>query len=238
MGLTVVAVPFAGGDRYAYRTLINAAPAEWNWQVLDLPGRGPRGKEPRLRNIGEMADSLFADFRTEVPAEPYVVLGHSMGAVLAFELLSRIRFSGLEMPCAAHFSSMAAPSVVREKAVSHLPSADFWEAMKAYDGVPAGILANEALKNYFEPILRDDFAAAEVYRREAGEVAPFDIPFYISAGADENIPESHLKSWQEFSTRPIVFQLYPGRHFFLLKQPDPVIRRLACSRDQDYRSSP
>lgn len=233
---TVVAIPFAGGDRYAYRALIAAAPADWKWMVLDLPGRGPRGKEPRLRNIALMADALFADFRADVPAGPYILLGHSMGAILAFELLWRIRAADLPMPAAAHFSSMAAPNVVRNKAVSHLPSDEFWEAMKTYDGVPAGILANEALRNYFEPILRDDFAAAEVYFREAGEEPPFDLPFFISAGEEEGIPEANLMKWQDFSAKPISVERPPGRHFFLLKQPENAVARIAGTFDSNCKS--
>lgn len=224
--ITIVAVPFAGGDRYSYRALQAASPSSWKWMVLDLPGRGPRRREPRFREIASMVDSLFADFEAEMPKKPYLILGHSMGAILAYELLRKLRDADLPLPAGAYFSSIAAPEVPRLKFISHLPKSEFWDTMRSFKGVPEGIIANPELRDYFEPVLRDDFAAAESYAPLSGNKSPLDVKICVRCGADEALSDEDLMKWSRVSSHPADISRRPGNHFFLLNSAEETVADL------------
>jgi len=235
--LTVVAVPFAGGDRYSYRALQSASPDSWIWTVLDLPGRGPRRREPRLREIGAMVDSLYSDFIAAAPQVPYLLMGHSMGAVLAYELLQKICDADHTLPEAVYFSGIAAPGVPRTRYISHLPKPEFWEVMRSYKGVPEGIIGNADLRDYFEPVLRDDFAAVERYAPLSGNVVARDVKICVRCGEDDAISDEDLAAWADVSSRPKDIERRPGGHFFLLGSPAETVAELKALWSADNRQS-
>ena len=59
----------------------------WSALAVDLPGHG-RSAGPPLCSIGEMADWVL-DLVTKLGAAPCVLVGHSMGALIAAEAASR-----------------------------------------------------------------------------------------------------------------------------------------------------
>lgn len=215
--LMVVAVPYAGGDRYAYRGLQAFLPKGIDWITLELPGRGPRRREPRLKSLEEMVESLYSDLQQHKPGSSFVLFGHSMGAILAYELLQKLRSEGAQLPKAAYFSSIAAPFVPRTRFVSHLPKDAFWEMMRSYKGVPDGIIENVELRDYFEPVLRDDFEVIERYTPLNANQPPLDVPMYVRWGSNETIPRADLLRWQECCTLPVDFKERVGDHFFVVK---------------------
>jgi surfactin synthase thioesterase subunit len=224
--LTVVAIPFAGADRYCYRVLQTASPSNWKWVVLDLPGRGPRGKEQRLLAITEMVEDLHQSLRQQLPKGPYVVLGHSMGAILAYELMRLLGARGMALPFGALLSSIAAPGVPRTRFVSHLPSTEFWDVMRSYNGVPEGIASNPALRDYFEPVLRADFAAIERYRPQGGVVEALPLQLALRWGNTEKLEDADMKQWSQASSLEVDFKQHPGGHFYLFNTPELVIADL------------
>lgn len=226
--LHVVAIPYAGSDRFAYRALQNYAPKTWIWSVLDLPGRGPRRKEVRLNAVAPMVDDLYSQLQGIADNRPYFIMGHSMGAILAYELMCRCHHEGFYLPDGAMLSSIAAPGIARSHFISHLGKVDFWNAIRMYNGVPDGILANDELRDYFEPVLRDDFAAIERYKPLGIGPKQLPVKLMIRAGKSEKIEETALLAWQDVTIYPIDINLRTGDHFYLLKDATSTIADLTA----------
>lgn len=222
----MVAIPYAGGDRFSYRALQAALPEGLSLHVLELPGRGPSRKLPRLKAISHMVDELYAQHSALHIEGGYTLLGHSMGGILAYELLCKLHKEGKHLPQKAWISSIPAPSVKRERRVSQLESKEFWEVMRSYRGVPEAIIASEEMRNYFEPVLRDDFAAIEQYSPLAGSVQALPVRLHIAWGKEEHLDEAHMQPWADTSSIAVEFSTYPGHHFFLFQHLHEVVHSL------------
>src|SRR4028119_2413150 len=94
----IFALPFGGGSKYSYRALEKLVPGNFEWETIELPGRGTRTPEPLLTDLHAMAEDVFAQMRSRIGNTGYLLYGHSMGTRLAYELSKRIHYSGLTRP--------------------------------------------------------------------------------------------------------------------------------------------
>src|SRR5262249_31116493 len=77
-------LPFAGGNKYAFREFEKLSPPYLNFIPIEYPGRGSRSNEPLLGDIGYLADDVFVQIERAIGSRPYSIYGHSMGALLAY----------------------------------------------------------------------------------------------------------------------------------------------------------
>lgn len=224
----VFAIPFAGGSKYSYRVLQNYLPSHFEWETLELPGRGSRMQEALQTDIMETAEDLFGQIRNRVNGEEYIIYGHSMGTLLGYELAKKIIDAGLSKPVCLFFTGRGAPSVKEEKKISDFERQSFWKEIKELGGLPEEILENEEMKDFFEPFLRADFKAVEEYKYQAME-KPFPVPLFIRTGSDEHLFWEDVIKWQKETIFKISFKRLPGDHFFFLKQPEILTMQIAES---------
>ncbi|MGB3183713.1 MAG: alpha/beta fold hydrolase [Cyclobacteriaceae bacterium] len=219
--ITVFFLPFAGGSRYSYNQFKQAAPAWMKVEPLDLPGRGGRFKEDMLTSINSVVDDLFEQIKDKIN-QPYAIYGHSMGATLAYLLARKIDDLGRNLPSYLFLTGTCGPTADRERKIrSTLPKDEFVKEVKEMGGSPDEILNDDQLMEFFEPILRGDFAVLESYEHEEQE--PLNIPFTVIIGSDEEVTVEEAKNWQKEFASPIDFHLMPGHHFFIFDQHKEVM---------------
>ncbi len=84
--------PYAGGGAAAYAGWREALP-QLDVLPVKLPGREGRFREPPIKRIDalveRLSDALLPFFDT-----PFAFFGHSMGAIIAFELARRVERAG------------------------------------------------------------------------------------------------------------------------------------------------
>ena len=61
--MKIVAIPFAGGDKNAFREFKKDIPSKIEWITLELPGRGRRFVSPLLKTAEEATDDLFEQLK-------------------------------------------------------------------------------------------------------------------------------------------------------------------------------
>src|SRR5688572_11823589 len=88
----LVCLPHAGGGVATFRGWPEQLPAA-EVSIVQLPGRGSRLREPLVDSLVSAADAV-ADSIAASPACPTVLLGHSLGALIAFESARRLRDRG------------------------------------------------------------------------------------------------------------------------------------------------
>src|SRR5580765_133219 len=95
--LRLFALPFAGGGASTFRQWPEGLPADIECCAVQLPGRETRYKEPgfvRMANlVAALAESLAPEFD-----RPFALFGHSMGALVAFELARELRRRRMRLP--------------------------------------------------------------------------------------------------------------------------------------------
>src|ERR1700709_2596152 len=88
-------LPSAGGAANMFRPWASRLPDVIEVVAIEFAGRGARHAEPLLRDLRQAAACL-ASAIASLGDQPFAFFGHSMGAMLAYELARQLRGSGRE----------------------------------------------------------------------------------------------------------------------------------------------
>lgn len=206
--LRLFCFPHAGGGPAAFKGWTGQLPPS----IAVIPMRPPR-PEPAYDMNGLVA--ALGDLIQPHLHEPFAFFGHSMGAVVGFELARLLRRRGQPSPCILIASGARAPQFRR----GHVPppepaEADFVEALRRLQGTPPEVLDNPDLLQLILPALREDAAIYRnyIYRDDA----PLECPIRAYGGEDDpNVTRAHLEAWQAQTTAAFAVRVFPGGHFYL-----------------------
>lgn len=212
--LRLFCFPYAGGGAAVYRSWSTLLPAEIQLAPVTLRGRGSRFTEAPLERLDEVTESLAEELAPYLDM-PFAFFGHSMGALIAYELTRLLRGRGGPLPEHLLVSGRRAPQVPSDRPDLHtLPEPDLKEELRRLDGTPEEIIASPELMELFLPILRADFSVCETYRYR--EEAPLDCPVSAFGGLeDRDVAREHVEAWRTQARGPFRVRMFPGGHFFL-----------------------
>jgi len=222
--LRLFCFPYAGGGASIYRLWHRDLPGGVEVCAVQLPGRESRWREEPFRRVPPLADAATEALAPRL-GRPYAFFGHSMGAVLAFEVTRRLRGRGLPGPRHLFVSGRSAPRVeITDPPIRDLPRDEFIEAVRSYSGTPEEVLQNKELMELVEPLLRADFSVSETYEYRA-DGDPLDVPLTVLGGLrDQDVPPEDLEAWSLETRGPYRKHLLDGGHFFLNDMRDEVLR--------------
>jgi surfactin synthase thioesterase subunit len=223
--IKMICLPFAGGSKYSYYRYVKLAPPWLKVIPLDLPGRGSRLNETLLTDMHEIVEDVFNRVRPLID-EPYMLYGHSMGALTTLLLTRKIRREGLRMPLRLFVTGHGGPAANENRIVRHnLPERELIDELAVLDGIPGDVIKDETLLGFFLPIIRADFKAIETFRYNAEE--KFDIPITCIIGREEQITIEKAMAWQRETTMPVEVKQFPGKHFFIYQYEREIINMAA-----------
>lgn len=207
--------PHAGGGASAFYQWSRVLPKEITSYAIQLPGRETRLREPLRREVSPLVAALVEELRPYLETTPFLFWGHSMGALLGFELTRHLQQHGLPTPQRLLVSGYNAPHIpYADPHIHHLPEADFIAALQALKGTPEMVLNDDELRDLVLPIVRADFQLVETYVHEEAE--PLHCPITVLDGvADDKTNKTDLQEWQRQSTQLLEMFTFPGDHFFL-----------------------
>ncbi|MFG2842348.1 thioesterase II family protein [Kitasatospora sp. NPDC048296] len=220
----LVCFPHAGGSGTFYFPVSAALPRSVEVLALQYPGRQDRRSEPSIDDIGRLADEIHTALQGWTD-KPLVFFGHSMGAVIAFEVARRFRAKPGTGPELLFASGRRAPDRFRDEHVSLLDDEGLIGEMKRLDGTDNQLLSDDELLRMILPALRSDYRAIESYRFTP---APkLDCPVVVLTGdADPMTSLDEAEAWREHTSGRFELEVFPGGHFFLATSPQPVLDTL------------
>lgn len=221
----LLCLPYAGGTAGLYRSWAEILPPEYEVHAVQLPGREWRIKEPPMRRVAPVVEALL-EVVAPLQDRPLALFGHSLGALLAFELARAMRRAGMEEPAHLFVSGHRAPQLDSgERPVHDAPDEIFVNSLRALQGTPEELLANDELMALLLPALRADFEIADTY--QFTPEAPLACPVSAFGGvADLVTPRDRLEPWAEVTDGPFKLRMFPGGHFFVNDGRDLVLRAL------------
>ncbi|KRV50448.1 oleoyl-ACP hydrolase [Wenjunlia vitaminophila] len=225
----LVCLPHAGGSASYFVPLARALAPAVDVVCVQYPGRQDRHGEPALTSIEALADQVFAALEP-LRDRPLVLFGHSMGAVLGYELTRRLERRGGSAPLGLIVSGRRAPVRHRVETV-HLRDDDGLLAeIRELNGTELGVLDDEELLRMVLPALRADYQAVETYRHRSGE--PLSTPISVLVGeSDPRVTLDEARAWKEMTVGAFAFRSFPGGHFYLNAQQAAVTRAITESLD-------
>ena len=214
---TLFFFPYAGGSAKVYKSWEKSMPSEIEMVYIDPPGRGRRIGEKPCQSIEQMLEDVFDQIKDRLEDGKYAFFGHSMGGIIAHEMVYKIREAGLPEPEYLFLSGRGAPHVEGEDDdddMHLLPDDQFIERLNDYGGTPKQVLENKELMDLFLPILRSDFKVCNEYEYSTGE-EPFDFGITIFTGLEEELSDAKIEGWQKYTKHKLRSNRFPGGHFFL-----------------------
>jgi medium-chain acyl-[acyl-carrier-protein] hydrolase len=146
---------------------------------------------------------------------PFAFFGHSMGALIAFELARELRRRSAPQPKHLFASGHRAPHVQESlPSVCALDDRAFVrEVDRRYGAIPEEVRQNQELMELLLPGLRSDISICETYRYRHD--APLECPIDVFGGIDDHLGNAELDAWREHTNGKFELTMLPGDHFFL-----------------------
>jgi surfactin synthase thioesterase subunit len=204
--------PHAGGSAQYYVPFAQAFSSDVKRVAVQYPGRNGTHDLGSFTGIADLADQVCtmlspldqSDART-------AFFGHSMGALLAFEVARRFEVEG--NPIAALFvSACAAPGGV---GFDHIPEHDrgLLEAVSQMTGANPEFLEDEEFAAKILPTLRGLRAIANY---ECPPDATLSCPIFAFLGDDDEVATlEKVKPWSRRTTAEFTVRVFGGHHFYL-----------------------
>jgi surfactin synthase thioesterase subunit len=215
----LLCIPHAGGSALVFRPWAALLPAGVELWAVQAAGRGDRMAEPPHDRIEPLVDEVLA----AEPRLPIIVFGHSMGALVGFELARAARRAGLPLPEHLFVAGHPAPQLPPSRPPTEgLPDAEFIERLSELGGTPEEALRHPELMEVFLPVLRADFGAVEAYAYR--DEPPLACPITAVGGEDDRfVAPEELSAWRAQTVRRFALELMPGGHFFLTPAAAAVV---------------
>lgn len=216
----LVCFPHAGGSASFYLPVATALSPRVDVVAVQYPGRQDRRNEPGLTSVAELADRI-AETLYGWDDKPLTFFGHSMGAVVAFEVARRLEQSGTG-PVRLFASGRRAPSRTRDERTHTLGDDRLIAEIRSLSGTDSRFLDDEELLRMVLPAIRSDYTAVETYL-----AAPDDTvrcPVTVLTGDDD--PKTSIeeaRAWEGHTLGGSELHVFPGGHFYLTERAADVL---------------
>ncbi len=182
-GLRLFCFPYAGGSNLIYRSWQSSLPAQVEVCPVQLPCRGNCLGERPFTDLPLLIEAIKPATRLHLE-NPFAFLGHSMGAIITYELARLLRRTSGYQPIRLFATRCVAPHCEREEAPSYnLPEPEFLEELRSMNGRPQEVLEHPELMQMIMPLLRADFELIETYAYSPGEL--LDCPITALGGVQD-----------------------------------------------------
>lgn len=208
-------LPYAGGSESIYYKWKKYLSPFIELEPIELKGRGKRFNEPLYETLDEAVEDIFMNIKSKILDEEYMIYGHSMGSLLAYEIYYKIKDNNLRKPKHIFFSGYEAPSIIKKRENTYtLPNYDFINKIIELGGTPEEVMNNKELLDLFLPIIRSDFKILETYNyKEREDKIQCDVS--ILNGKKDSINLDEILAWKNHAGKGFKVYNFEGNHFFI-----------------------
>lgn len=218
--------PYSGAGASIFLDWFKQMPDFIEVVPVQLPGREERFGERPFTQTSPLIQKLATEMLPHL-YQPFALFGHSMGALISFELARYLQQTANITPAHLFVSGHAAPQEPSDNDAIHLlPNAKFLARLRELNGTPAEVLHNKELCELLLPIIRADFTLCETHHYQPAP--PLHCPITALGGlTDPYINRSNLDAWRTQTTAHFILRMFPGDHFYLNNQHSLLLRILA-----------
>jgi surfactin synthase thioesterase subunit len=220
-GMRLACFPHAGGSASFYFPISTALHPEVEVLAVQYPGRQERRLEEPIRDLQELADQAF-EALLPWAREPLALFGHSMGALIAYEVARRLERIEDTSPMILLVSGRRAPSTYRDERVHLSGDAGMLAELKKLGGTDSAFYADEELLQMILPALRGDYQAVETYKYQPGPALRCPITAIIGE-SDPRVNRAEAEAWSAHTTGQFALEVFSGAHFYLTEHVADVL---------------
>lgn len=214
---TLYIFPHAGGSPAFYIPFAKAFSGDVKRVAVQYPGANG---SPVVPSIPALADTLYGILAKGRPG-PLAFFGHSMGALVAFEVASRFEAAG--NPVRALFvSSCAAPGRMRSEYFRDMSDDEMVKFLIDLSGTDPKVLENREFMDLLLPPLRGYYNAIAGYSPDSG--AMVSCPIHAFVGTDDRLASlDSVSGWAEHTEADFTVRAFEGDHFYFAEHLVDVV---------------
>lgn len=217
--------PHAGDSGHHYRRWQRHLPPDVGVCTVVLPGRGVRFGERPYTRIEPTVTGAVNALERELDT-PYALFGHSMGALLAFEVARELRRRRGPAPVHLFVSGQGNPRLHHvARPISSLPETELVAWLRRLEHTPRELLEDPEARALFLPTIRADLEVVDTYEYRSEPPLSCGISAYGGV-QDEGVPLKALRSWKEQTSGTCTVRTFAGGHFFIKPPATAVLRTL------------
>lgn len=187
--------------------------------AIQLPGRAQRISESCFTKMAPLVNELISAIKDFLDI-PYAFFGHSMGAIISYEVICQMKRQGLRQPLIFFPAGRQAPRFPKtEYSFHHLPDDQFCDELlrRHYSDELSEILKNEDMRGLVLPQLRADFELSYTYSYCASDSIILGCRIIALDGADGDdcVSDEELFAWKEYTSNEFKCKRFSGGHFFI-----------------------
>jgi acyl transferase domain-containing protein/surfactin synthase thioesterase subunit/non-ribosomal peptide synthetase component F/acyl carrier protein len=230
------AFPHAGGNHNSFGGWSAGLPDDVELISYSLPGRNGQDTLPYQR-WQSMIDDLAALVHRHDDGTPFAFFGHSLGALVAFEVCRQLAAENRRTPAVLFLSAYPAPHLSSDQERHSLPADRFLDLVRDWGLVPAEFLENEELLQLVLPPLRNDLKlAAEYVCQTGGQTGKrLSVPCVVYGGAaDKTVSLEELRAWREHFEEgtSVSVATFPGGHFYTTTAQADLLKSISGQLDR------
>jgi surfactin synthase thioesterase subunit len=212
---TLLCLPFAGAGASFYHPWRELAADRWRVLPVELPGRERRLLQTPYRSVVEAAKNEIDGIVAELGEGARVVLfGHSVGAVLAYELVHLLSTREVQVERLV-VSGVTGPWTQRSNRATGLPDEEFLARIEEFAGTRHEALDHPEMRELILPALRADCEMHENYVPSTD--APVSVPISSLRGATDGLVSAEqARQWRDATTAEFSYVELPGDHMYLV----------------------
>ncbi len=220
--LRLFCFPFAGSSASIFRPWIDSLPGEIEVLAVQLPGRENRLRERCIRDLDEIVEELDHGINDCLDL-PFVFFGHSLGSLIAYELLRRLEASGRNRAELFFASGGPAPHTCLSPAEPRRLTQDqILRDLRRISIAHASLLDDPEVLALMLPMLQADFEIYANYRyREAAALQSSIVA--LRGATDSYITHQSQMEWKRHTDRQFAFHTVPGSHLFMVDSPAALL---------------
>jgi len=228
--------PYAGGSASLFRPWVKQLSPVAQVCPVQLPGRGDRINEAAFTDLRPLVGALVTALAPYLQG-PFAFFGHSMGALIAFELVRKLRSEHGPLPVHLIVSGRRAPQLPQDRTTYNLSDADFDDELRRIGGTGNDVVKDPEIMELMKPVLRADFQVCQDYKYSYQ--LPLQCPMTVLGGTNDlDVTFEHLTAWREQTTGEFAVSVFPGNHFFIQSASSAVLQLVARDLSRYRRAGP
>lgn len=218
----LICLPYAGGNAHIFQPWLQLLGGRMELIAPVLPGRGARMLQTPLSSVQDLVTWLQRELGDALTGD-FSLWGHSMGAMLAYELARAQMDQALPQPRHLFVSGRLPPHLPRRRDQYHLADDSALTArLTGLGGMSPEVLADADLMEMLLPTLRADVTVCETYVWAPDRI-PLQVPITVIGGdRDPEVPLGDLSAWRDCSQGDVRVIPLAGHHFFLHDQVNTI----------------
>lgn len=216
-------IPYSGGSASVYLKWKRHLDNRIQLFPLELAGRGSRYNELYYKNLDEAVNDLLFKIINETDINSkFAVYGHSLGGIIAYELVYKLQEEFGLIPSHSFFSGVEAPTSHKIlEPISDLPDDEFVLKIFTYGGTPKELLENKSFLGIYLPIIRADMKIYETYNF-VERAKKLESSISIINGKEDILTIKEIEEWRFLTKNDCNFYCLDGDHFFINTYTDKV----------------